>query len=487
MFENDFWIFCYFYLLIQVPYADFYPDLHQVFHYCVCMEQLHEHIPVPNAAAEAISRLERAGHSAWIVGGYVRNALLGIESEDIDIATSAPCEQTARLFSDAGFRTVPTGMEHGTATVFIDGVPCEITTYRTEGGYSDGRHPDRVRFTDSIEADLARRDFTVNAIAYHPDRGILDPFRGTDDLSEGIVRAVGDPRERFSEDGLRVLRCIRFASQLDFDIETNTQKAATACAGMLDRISSERIEREFRKTLCGKAAARIIMQQMGIIGSFIPEALPLVGLDQRSPHHMYDALEHTARTVELTPPTPVLRYAAFLHDIGKPASMTIDETGRGHFKGHPELSANMARSILERLRLSRQEIKRICLLVRLHDLQVPITPYGAKHLLGMADNDPEAFRELCALKKADALSHAPNHRERARQADELKTILEAILENNEAYRIRDLAINGTDLLGMGIEAGPELGRILAETLEDVIAENIPNERESLLRFIAQKL
>ena len=341
-----------------------------------CGSGAHQCATVPAPALEALERLERAGHAAYLVGGCVRDSLLGRVPGDWDITSSALPEQTEAVF--AGERIIETGLKHGTVTVLLGGLPLEITTFRTESGYADHRHPDTVVFTPSLEEDLARRDFTVNAMAWSPARGLVDPFGGRADLERGLIRCVGDPKQRFDEDALRILRALRFAAQLDFAIDPATAAAALALRQSLELVSRERLAVELTKLLCGPAVRRIVTEYWPILALPLPELAPMAGLDQRSPYHCYDVLEHSAAAAEAVPPDKILRWAALLHDAGKPACFTLDEQGRGHFFGHAKPGAELARAALTRLRFDKDTVRRVAALVELHDYPIdpPVEPAG---------------------------------------------------------------------------------------------------------------
>ena len=343
---------------------------------------------VPDSAREALRRLEAAGYAAYLVGGCVRDSLLGRVPGDWDITTAALPEQVEAVF--AGERIIETGLKHGTVTVLLEGLPLEITTFRTETGYSDHRHPDAVAFTPSLKEDLARRDFTVNAMAWRPvetplirpsvrtgapspqGEGLADPFNGQADLRDKIIRCVGEPEQRFREDALRILRALRFAAQLDFSIDPATAAAARALRETLALVSRERIAVELTKLLCGPAARRILTEYWEILAVPLPELAPMAGFDQRSKYHCYDVLEHSAAAVEAVPPDRILRWAALLHDVAKPACFTLDQLGRGHFYGHAQAGGPMTREILTRLRFDKDTVRRVSALVELHDY--PIDP-----------------------------------------------------------------------------------------------------------------
>ncbi|MBR6120179.1 MAG: HD domain-containing protein [Oscillospiraceae bacterium] len=465
---------------------------------------------VPAPAREALSRLEAAGYAACLVGGCVRDSLLGRVPGDWDITSSALPEQTEAVF--AGERIIETGLKHGTVTVLLDGLPLEITTFRRESGYADHRHPDAVAFTPSLEEDLSRRDFTVNAMAWSPARGLTDPFGGRADLEKGIIRCVGDPKQRFNEDALRILRALRFAAQLDFAIDPATAAAALALRQSLALVSRERIAEELSKLLCGPAVRRIVTEYWPILAQPLPELAPMAGLDQRSPYHCYDVLEHSAAAAEAVPPDRILRWAALLHDAGKPACFTLDEQGRGHFYGHAKPGAELARAALTRLRFDKDTVRRVVQLVELHDYPIdpPAEPVGGgvldapdppeadtcgasrtppptkisaadraiKKLLGRLGE--EDFFRLLALKRADALAHHPDYRGRAAACDRFEARARELLAQKAPFSLKDLAVNGNDLLELGFPRGPELGAALKALLEAVLEGSLPNEKAALL-------
>lgn len=439
-------------------------------------------ITLPTYVNTALAALEDAGNEAWCVGGCVRDSLLGRPVNDYDIATAAPWTEVERVLSGLGYAVHRTGIEHGTVTAVIDGHALEITTFRTEGGYSDGRHPDSVQFVTSIEEDLARRDFTVNALAFHPERGILDCWGGFDDLSEGVIRAVGDPSQRFKEDGLRILRGCRFASQLGFYIEDETLQAMKSHKTRLLHVSAERITHELDGLLLGEHVHDALMETADVLVAVLPELAACRGFDQHSPYHCYDVWEHVAWVVQNSPATRLNRWAALLHDIGKPAACFF-EGERAHFYGHALLSAELAHDILKRLRMSPAFAQDVLTLVRLHDDHRPPTPRNVKRILAQLDGNVELFRALVALKRADALAHSDLGKERVREADELSRVLGDLLAENAAFTIKQLAINGTDVMECGIPAGPGVGEALAAALDAVIEERVPNDREALIAFV----
>lgn len=439
------------------------------------------HIPIPKTAHSALDVLNDAGWTCWIVGGFVRDALLGKPDHDIDIATNAPWKETQRCFEAHGYHTFETGVAHGTLSVKVANDVFEITTYRTDGTYSDGRHPDSVTFVDDIRKDLARRDFTINAMAYHPLHGLLDIFGGRADLAHKRIRCVGDPRQRFKEDALRILRAVRFSSQLDFSIDPSTQDGMDAEKEHLRNISVERIEHEMEGFLCGKGIHDALMKNIDVIGTIIPELMPLKGFDQHSKYHIYDVLEHTAYTTSYVRSTPVMRWAALLHDVGKPRAFTI-KNGVGHFYGHPRVSAEMARAILRRLKVRPRMVRDICTLIAFHDTHITPDRRNVKNMIVKMGGRPDLFFDLCDLKQADARAHAPKYQEEAPIAHKLSACLHEILDNHEPLCIKDMPISGKDIINMGVAPGPAVGTILQSTFQALIDEKVPNDRAQLLAW-----
>ena len=434
---------------------------------------------LPSQVHTALNRLQQAGYEAYIVGGCVRDLLMGQTPNDYDITTSALPEQTALVFD--GERKIDTGLKHGTLTVILDGEALEITSFRVDGSYTDGRHPDAVRFTSSLAEDLSRRDFTINAMAYAPSAGLVDLFGGQADLLQPVIRCVGTPELRFREDALRILRALRFSSVLDFPIDPDTDRAIRSCAPLLEKISPERIAVELKKLLCGKGVRRILMNYAEVLGIVIPELLPLRGFDQKNIHHCYDLLEHSAAAVEHIAPDPVLRMAALLHDIGKPLCFSLDSDGVGHFYGHAIHSAEIAEQVLTRLRSSRADRERIVALVHSHDVQIPATEKSIRRALGKYG--PDLFFQLLELKRADNLAQAPAWRDRQAVYDQLEALAREILTQKQCFSLRDLAVKGSDL---GIPPGPAVGSALKILLEAVMEERIPNERQALLEYFHQQ-
>ncbi len=432
-------------------------------------------ICAPEQVKTALRRLHASGFEAFAVGGCVRDCLLGKTPYDWDITTSARPEETEQVFSD--FRILETGMKHGTVTVLLDGTALEITTYRIDGVYLDARRPESVSFSTHIQDDLARRDFTVNTLCWNEELGVLDLFGGIADLKSGILRTVGDADKRFCEDALRILRGIRFASTLGFQIEETTAESILRNRHLLTKIAAERIRVEFGKLLCGKNAAAVLEQYHAVIEVFIPELAALVGCAQNTPYHCYDVFHHTLAALENIEPTEELRLCMFFHDFGKPACRKTDANGRDHFKGHEAVGAQMAEPILRRLRYDRKTIEKVTKLIRMHDTKSPKTKIQAKHLL--SEIGEENYRALMQIKRADTRGKANPYAIDEKLAH-MEMFLSEILQNGECYSLPQLAVNGDDLLAAGIPSGKALRSVLESLLDAVIEERCPNEKAALL-------
>ena len=431
-------------------------------------------IRLPAHAARAIEQLEGAGFETWAVGGCVRDSLRGAAPHDWDLCTAARPEQMKAVF--AGERVLETGLKHGTLTLLTDGGPLEITTFRADGGYSDGRHPDAVRFVGSVEDDLARRDFTVGAMAWHPARGLCDPYGGLDDLQDGILRAVGDPDARFTEDGLRILRAVRFASQLGFAVEPQTAAAMRRQGGRLNCVAAERVREELTRMLCGRFVQRALLSYRDVLAAVLPELVPMFDCAQQNPHHLYDVWEHSVRAVGQVPAVPALRWAMLLHDCGKPACKTIDEKGVGHFYGHPKVSREIAERIVQRLRFSGAESARILLLVEQHD-----RPLGENDKLvrrRLSQIGEARFRDLLAIKKGDAVGQG-THPEDVAWLHGMEQCLNDVLAAESCFSLRQLAVDGNDIKALGL-SGPAVGEMLHALLGAVIDGQADNTREALI-------
>ncbi len=437
------------------------------------MEQLK--ITLPDAVTGALNRLWAAGYDAFAVGGCVRDALLGRVPNDWDITTSARPEETAAVFADC--RLVETGIKHGTLTVLFDGEALEITTFRNDGEYADNRHPVSVRFSDTVEEDLSRRDFTVNAMAYAPRRGLVDLFAGVADIHSRTIRCVGDPIKRFSEDGLRILRAIRFASVLDFTVAPETADAIHKMSYLLRGIAAERIREEFCKLVCGRGAVRILREYADVIAHFLPELGDCVGFAQNSRYHCFDVYEHLLQALACnTGDDLVTRLSILLHDVGKPLCYTEDAEG-GHFKGHAAAGVELCRGLLLRLRFDNDTAARVTRLVEWHDRYLPAEPRAVKRLMRLFSD--EDILRLMEIKRCDRLAHAEAYRELPSLLEEIPRVMREIRASNACLSLRTMQLRGGDLIAMGIPAGKRIGTILERLLEDVLDGTLPNEHEAL--------
>ena len=432
---------------------------------------------LPDYVNTCLEALENAGFPAYCVGGCVRDHLLGLTPNDYDICTAALPEQTEAVFS--GYPLVLTGKQHGTVTVVMDGEPVEITTFRTEGAYLDNRHPEWVKFVSTVEEDLARRDFTVNAMAYSPKRGFADPFGGRGDLEKKLLRAVGDPVQRFREDSLRILRGLRFAARFGLTVENATWDAMVSEKHLTDNLARERVFGELNGLLPRVTAAELI-RFAPVLAAVIPELRPMIGFDQRSPHHAYDVFTHTAYVVENVPPVLPLRWAALLHDVGKVPTFTQDETGRGHFRGHAAVGAAMADAILHRLKASTALREQAVFLIEKHMTKLEPEKRSLRPLISRVGM--ETVNQLLLLQEADMSSKGKGKPEELRQFAVLRTLLREIKEENPCLSLKELAVNGHDLMELGIR-GKAIGETLNRLLDAVMAETVPNEKAALLALI----
>jgi tRNA nucleotidyltransferase (CCA-adding enzyme) len=469
-------------------------------------------IRLPEKVNILINHLENCGYEAFAVGGCIRDSIMGRLPNDWDLCTSASPDEMKECFagfawhpaenSDSGreCRIIETGLQHGTLTVLLDGDAFEITTYRIDGEYSDGRHPDQVAFTRSLEEDLARRDFTVNAMAYNNTVGLVDPFGGQNDLSAKVLRCVGEPAKRFTEDSLRILRCIRFASQLGYSIENSTSAAMYDCLPLIDRVAVERIRVEFEKLLCGPAAVTVLRAHRDIIAHIIPEIRPMFDLDQKNAYHVYDVWEHTLHVIENIPADPLLRLMAFFHDIGKPPTMTVVPNERyvpdtvdravsndpgaaypewGHFYGHEAAGAEITKSVLRRLKFDNYSRDTICSVIDAHKIVFQPTERHARRLLNKLGEDH--LRMLIQLELADVKSQNPVYTdERVENIQAFEAALDAVLAAEQCFSMKHLAVNGKDMMELGVPQGQEIGRILNALLDQVVDGKLANEKALLL-------
>ena len=437
---------------------------------------------LPQPVQYCINQLEAAGFEAYAVGGCVRDSLLGLTPADYDLCTNAKPEETAHVFQT--HQLLHHGQKHGTIGVVLDGQVYEITTFRTEGGYQDARHPDWVQFVPNVEEDLARRDFTINAMAYNPKTGYIDPFGGQQDMENRILRTVGNPKERFQEDALRILRGTRFSARFRLTPESATRDAMYQLAPLLEALARERVFEELCKLLLS-ATAEDLLTFAPLLTQVIPELAPSVGFVQHSPHHAYDVFTHTAHVVEAVPAELSLRWAALLHDIGKPASFTMDENGCGHFKGHAKVSQEMADTILLRLKAPSALRQHVTELIGLH--MTPLEPDKKLLRRRLGKLGQTQLEQLLTLQEADMGSKGTGKPEEMVQFPQIRAVLAEVLAEDACFSIKDLAINGWDLQQAGFAPGPDIGKCLSWLLGQVQDEVLPNERQVLLRTAAELL
>ncbi|HOO25129.1 MAG TPA: HD domain-containing protein [Clostridiales bacterium] len=434
-------------------------------------------IELPKQVKKALDLLEVGGYEAYIVGGCVRDCLMDKKPYDWDITTSAKPHDTAKVFKN--FRVIETGIKHGTVTVLIEGMPIEITTFRVDGEYSDSRHPDNVVFTKDLVSDLSRRDFTVNALAYSPKSGLVDAFDGLSDVRNKIIRCVGEPDIRFNEDALRILRALRFSSVLGFNIEKNTSDSLLKNMKLLGKISAERIQHELIKLICGIDVERVLLDFRQVFFEFIPELAPTDGFDQHdSEKHIYTVYEHIAHAVSVVKAEPHLRMAMLLHDLGKPSTFKLDENDKGTFENHAEVGADIALEVLQRLRFSKRFTQKVVTLVRYHDLKVFEQTDTLPSWLGKLGED--FIRDYIHIKKADLLSLSPKMAAKAAKVDELEGLLNRLLEEGPCLSLKDLKINGGDIIGLGVPPTSAVGDVLGKLFDLVLTGEIENTRDSLM-------
>ena len=434
-----------------------------------------KNMPLPQPVAYCLYQLQSKGYDAYVVGGCIRDALLGKQPLDYDLCTSATPEEIAAVFE--GHQLIRSGEKHGTIGVVLEEQVCEITTFRTEGVYSDCRHPDNVAWCKNIKDDLARRDFTANAMAYAPKSGLIDPWNGRLDLEDRLLRAVGDPETRFGEDALRILRGVRFAVHYNLTVEPKTKNAMLSQAPLLDAIAKERIFEELSKIL-PFATAQALTDFAPIFTQVIPELAASVGFDQQTRHHAYDVYSHTARVVEATPNDPALRWAALLHDVGKPAAFAPDEQGQGHFPGHAQLSADAAEEILRRLKAPNALREQVVFLIENHMLSLPPDRKVLRRRIGKYG--PEQVASLLALQKADFVGKGVFDPDRMQSLGETEALLAELLAEADCLTLKDLTINGDALIALGYAPGKKLGECLQQLFEAVLEERLPNEPEALM-------
>ena len=436
-------------------------------------------LTIPVNAEKILRVLENQGFEAFIVGGCVRDSILGRRPDDWDITTSARPEQVKALFR----RTVDTGLKHGTVTVLMDKESYEVTTYRIDGEYEDGRHPKEVAFTASLEEDLKRRDFTINAMAYHPDRGLVDLFHGMDDIRAEIIRCVGNPLERFGEDALRILRAVRFSAQLGFSIEAETKTGIEELAPNLKLVSAERIQTELVKLLVSPHPDYFLTAyETGITRQFLPEFDACMETGQNTPHHCLSVGLHTLQSLLNIRPDKVLRLTMLLHDIGKPAVKKTDENGRDHFKMHGPAAEKMASAILRRLKFDNDTISKVCRLIRWHDDRPAPDMCSVRRAVNRIGED--IFPLYLEVQRADMLAQSTYKREeKAARLEGVNECYRKILEEGQCVSLKSMAVKGRDLIAAGYAPGPELGEILNRLLEHVLEHPEDNEKDRLLALL----
>lgn len=446
-------------------------------------------IILPQAVEDIVNKLNAAGYEASVVGGAVRDAVLNRPVHDWDICTNATPEQIFKVFHTN--QVIETGIEHGTVTVMLEGTGYEITTYRVDGTYSDGRHPDGVLFTTSLVKDLSRRDFTINAMAYNHKDGLIDPFDGMTDLKKKRIRCVGNPKDRFEEDALRILRAVRFSTQLGFDVDFEIKHflSHTDLKEMLSPLSMERIQSEFVKMASSENFYAVVENYPEVFGAFIPEIWDMVGFEQNNPYHCYDVFRHTVEALKCLDPDEtdtITRLAVFFHDFGKPSTYKEDEKGVGHFHGHGEVSADMTDAIMRRMRFDNETREKVVELVKYHDSSLETTDKCVKRWLNRIGE--EQFRRLLDIRLADISGQSRlNYNERVGKVLLVKSTLEKVLKEESCFSLKDLAVNGHDLIEIGFKPGKVLGIALTHLLDMVVDEELPNEKETLLYWAKKDL
>ena len=433
---------------------------------------------LPDSVINILSRLNEGGFSAFVAGGAVRDMLMEKTPHDYDIATNARPSDIKGLFS----HTIDTGIKHGTVTVVENKTGYEITTFRRDGEYTDGRHPGSVSFVDDAREDCARRDFTINAMMYSPETGILDCFEGQKDIERGLIRCVGDPMRRFKEDALRMLRAVRFSAALSFKIEDSTWKAIKKCAVLIKKVSSERILEELNKILLSENPDYIRkLHECGLLQYIMPELERCFGEPQKNKYHIYDVGEHIMHTVKNTPPDMVLRWAALMHDIGKPCCSSTDSNGIIHFYGHHRESCKLAVDLLHRLRMDSDTIRDVSVLAENHDVRVEPSPPAVKRM--MARTGEALFEKLMQLQTADNMAKNPEHfAEKKKRIDSAYQIYKEVLAERQPYLVSHLAVNGKDLIRLGYRPGREIGDALKRLIDEVIINPNLNNREYLMKL-----
>ena len=437
---------------------------------------------IPEYVLLVLEKLNNAGYEAYPVGGCVRDCLRGVTPHDWDVCTNAFPEEMKRVFAD--MHSIETGLKHGTLTVMSLGQPIEMTTYRAGGDYTDHRRPDSVTFVRSLGDDLSRRDFTVNALCFDKQGGVIDMFDGQGDLERKLIRCVGDPEKRFEEDALRILRALRFSSVLDFDIEENTAAALRKKAGLLSFVSAERIFTELKKLLCGVRAGDILIKYREVFAVMIPELAECFDIEQHNPHHQYDVYTHICKSVDNIPPRDTLRLTMMLHDIAKPRCKTTDEQGIDHFKKHPSVGAEMADGILTRLKADNATRELVCEYIKEHDNRLAENERSVGRFI--AKHGYEFFDEYMLIRRADTLAQSMYYREeKLKDLDVLNEIRHSLEEKSACLTLKDLDLGGHDLIALGFE-GKEIGTALEMALDGVISGNVENKKKELIDYVTRQ-
>jgi len=442
-------------------------------------------IEVPAPVYFIIQKLEKCGHEAYMVGGCVRDSVLGRKPHDYDICTSATPDEILKAFPYE--EIIPTGLKHGTVTILINDEPYEVSTFRIDGNYSDNRRPDSVEFTDNLIEDLKRRDFTINTMAYNPKIGLIDPFNGLEDIEYKKIDCVGSTKERFGEDALRILRAIRFASQLNFTIMPNTDWEIHKQYKNLENISIERINSEFCKIASSEDFCVNLLLYQDVFSLFIPELKDMIGFEQNNPYHAYDVFDHTIHAVEHCESNDLtVRLAVFFHDFGKPHSYQDGEDGYRHFKGHGRVSADITDAIMKRLRFDNEMRNNVVELVYYHDATFEVGKKYVKRWLNKIGE--KQFRRLLEVRKADIKGQNPDYEPgRIEKVNNIEKLLDEVLQDDECFSLKDLAVNGKDLMSIGYKSGKELGNTLNDLLQLVIDGECPNEKEKLLQEAERRI
>lgn len=441
---------------------------------------------ISSKAKIVINALTQAGFSAYVVGGCVRDYFLGNQTSDTDITTSAKSFEVEKILSDKNIKVVETGLKHGTVTAVIDKTPLEITTFRADGEYKDSRRPLSVEFVSDIEQDLKRRDFTVNAMAYNDERGLVDLFGGREDIENKIIRTVGDPDVRFKEDALRIMRALRFSSVLGFEIDEKTKKSIFDNMYLLENISAERIFAELSKLLCGKNALNVLDEFRQVIGVIIPQLKPTFDCAQNTPWHTYTVYEHIIHSVDFAPHDPVIRLTMLLHDIGKPSVKRTDENGRDHFKTHADAGEKIAAEVLSRLKVSNDIYNKVTTLIKYHQSVENVNDVKIKHWFNKIGE--EYTLSLFDVRIADLKAHNLEKKEVLFEIERLMSLKEEakmIIKRREPYKISELAVNGYDLISLGF-SGREIGDKLSEILTLVMNGELNNRKTDILNFLKKR-